>query len=163
MRLESQHITLRVSPLFFRPSAPDVSGDNVVIRRNPVAAPAPPPLRTRARPRPIKVNNDYVKPTSINQRQLLKEYLAKLDDPEYVQNLTKAHVYHDKELRAKTDGPLRQPLIGSERVTYIQDSNPFFFRQKAREPASPLPPKPPQLPPKLPARGLPQIKSEPFR
>ena len=76
------------------------------------------------------MNNDYVKPTSINQRQLLKEYLAKLDDPEYVQNLTKAHVYHDKELRAKADGPLRQPLIGSERVTYIQDSNPFFLPSK---------------------------------
>ena len=102
---------------------------------------------------------------SINQRQLLKEYLAKLNDPEYVQNLTKAHVYHDKEIRNKGQGSrgqaTRQPLIGSERVTYIQDSNPFFFRQKAGEPASPLPPKPPRLPPQI--RPKPQIPQQPYR
>ena len=102
---------------------------------------------------------------SINQRQLLKEYLTKLNDPEYVQNLTKAHVYHDKEIRNKGQGSrgqaTRQPLIGSERVTYIQDSNPFFFRQKAGEPASPLPPKPPRLPPQI--RPKPQIPQQPYR
>ena len=112
-----------------RPPLVKEESDDLPITRKRVQLPAlpPPPLRRPMRKRPIQVNNDYVKPTTINQDSL-REYLAKLNDPEFVQNLTKARVYHDKELH--------QPNIQrtaaniGDQVTYIQDSNPFYFRNK---------------------------------
>lgn len=55
----------------------------------------------------------------------LAEYRHKLQDPEFLRNITQAHVFHYKDpVQAEATN-----IADDEPVSYIEESNPFFLRQ----------------------------------
>ena len=62
----------------------------------------------------------------------MEEYRQKLQDPEFHQNLTKAHVYHAADLEHEVKDLDREdqdvPSLTQALLSYLQDANPFNFR-----------------------------------
>jgi hypothetical protein len=69
--------------------------------------------------------------SSQNKKQSsLEEYRQKLQDPEFHQNLTKAHVYHAADLEHEVKDLDREdqvPSLTQALLSYLQDANPFNF------------------------------------
>ncbi len=67
----------------------------------------------------------------------LKQYKEKLRDPEFHQNLTKAHVYHASDLHEEVSEVNREdisvPSLTQALLSFLQDANPFNFRSKVNE------------------------------
>ena len=93
-----------------------------------------------------------------------EEYKLKLSDPDFIQTITKAHVFHATNLNEDDNLRLDDPIVNaapvhfSPSVFHIQDSNPFGekpdpFRSELPEPVSlPYPVQPePVLPPEQPS------------
>ena len=84
--------------------------------------------------------------------EMLYEYRNKLKDPEFHQNLTKAHVFHSDIPDYDYYDTTEEEAAGTrprEPVSYIQDSNPFNFRyQIATAPVQEVTqaPKPQEIP-----------------
>ena len=68
----------------------------------------------------------------------MEEYRQKLQDPEFHQNLTKAHVYHAADLEHEVKDLDREdhqvPSLTQALLSYLQDANPFNFRPKSSNP-----------------------------
>ena len=68
-----------------------------------------------------------------NKKLSLEEYKQKLQDPEFHQNLTKAHVYHASDLEhdvKEIDREDQVPSLTQALLSYLQAANPFNFRPK---------------------------------
>ena len=62
----------------------------------------------------------------------MEDYLAKLKDPEFVQNLTRSYVFHHTEPSINKHPDQNKNVVGNGPVSYVpQTSNPFFFRHKS--------------------------------
>ena len=96
--------------------------------------------------------------------QITEDYKSKLSDPDFIENITKAHVFHATNLNDENYLRLDDPTVNAAPIQYsphvfhIQDSNPFgekpdSIRSDIHEPAyNPLPynPYPSQPEPVLP-------------
>ena len=64
----------------------------------------------------------------------LNQYKEKLKDPDFHQNLTKAHVFHATDLEEDVEEVDREeasvPSLTKALLSYLQDANPFNFRPK---------------------------------
>jgi len=74
-------------------------------------------------------NPDYIKPTS-RSRQENEDYLAKLKDPEFVQNLTRSYVFHHTDPTTNKNADQNRNIVGQGPVSYVPQAtiDPFFFR-----------------------------------
>ena len=72
----------------------------------------------------------------------LKAYKEKLRDPDFHQNLTKAHVYHASDLEEEVKEVDREnymvPSLTKALLSYLQDANPFNFRSRSETTQPPI-------------------------
>ena len=95
--------------------------------QNPTMIRKNPSLKNRYPP----INSDYVMPTKTSKEQT-EAYLAKLKDPEFVQNLTKSYVFHHKDSSNNENADNDRNIVGYGPISYVpQASDPFFFRSKS--------------------------------
>merc|ERR1712156_1397257 len=141
-------------PLLRRPRPPN----NAPLKMNsqPAGIPRLPPKRKQKPIRPPLLNlpgipqihQRYPHPNfsgNQNSKIDLSKYKEKLRDPDFHQNLTKAHVYHASDLDEEVKDLDREeqsvPSFTKALLSYLQDANPFKLVSRKR--TSPPPPTPP--------------------
>merc|ERR1719266_2983877 len=99
-----------------------------------------PQLIRKEQPFPRNANipqrkSDYMKPTKMSKDRN-EEYLAKLRDPEFVQNLTRSYVFHHTDPSNGKTADVNRNVVGQGPVSYVPQApiDPFFFRPEASTP-----------------------------
>jgi hypothetical protein len=94
-------------------------------------------------------------PDAAELLQNSEDYKSKLSDPDFIQNITKAHVFHATNLNDEDNLRLDDPAISGAPIQYnpdvfrIQDLNPFGEKPEGSYPAVPdLPTYPVEPPPR---------------
>ena len=115
----------------------------------PPGVPMPPPMRKQEpfiKKKPVRrpllnlpgipqAHQRYPHPNYSSEPKIdIAEYREKLKDPDFHQNLTKAHVYHATDLEDNVEEIDREepsvPSLTKALLSYLQDANPFNFRPR---------------------------------
>ena len=79
----------------------------------------------------IPTDSNYITPTKMSKSEN-ELYLAKLKDPEFVQNLTRSYVFHHTDPASSKSIDQTSNVVGQGPVSYVpqRQIDPFFFRPK---------------------------------